>query len=282
MDLTPEEAAKLAGFSVKLPGYLPDGDYYLAGISYATEKKYVTMSFHGKSGHPIFVTMSKGDIGKAAAGLTKITFAKGTAYTGQKKDQFGERNVFLWEEEKGVIYEIASSLDGKELEKFAQSVGQGNYETIKKAIPVKGFEAKGNLTVQEASDMSGIPIKLPAYPQGGAPRHIFYTVSYGEEYVLMMYDLPGSDAFLNIEITKANLKDAYGKIPLIDPPHPNGQAVPFKDGIAYTYKLRGSSAAKPELTHFNGFMWEQDEGIVYKMISDLPHEELAKIASSFQ
>ncbi|MGG1661543.1 DUF4367 domain-containing protein [Brevibacillus sp. NRS-1366] len=40
--------------------------------------------------------------------------------------------------------------------------------------------------------------------------------------------------------------------------------------------------SKPELTHLNGFIWEPEEGVVYKLISDLSYEELKKIASSIK
>lgn len=282
IDLTPEEATKLAGFSVKLPGYLPKGDYYLASVSYSPVSKNAWVTFNGKDAKDIYLKMWKGDIRKETIGLKEIAYPKGKAYFGKLADQFASRNVLMWEEEKGVIYLVASRLEMSELDKIAQSMGKGDYATIKKGIPVKGFKTTGNITVQQASEMIGIPVKLPTYPANGKPGNIFYTISYGDEEVLIMYDIPGQDAFLDIEIKKADLKEEYKKVPLIDPPHPNGKAIPFENDIAYTFLLRANSLAKPELKHFNGFMWQEDKGVVYKMISDLPYEELMKIASSIK
>ncbi|MGE5702311.1 MAG: hypothetical protein ACM32O_07270, partial [Clostridia bacterium] len=282
LDLTQEEATKLAGFSVKLPGTLPAGDYYLAGFSYATADQRVMYSFHGNAGNPIFVEMWKGDIRKEAAGLTKTAFLKGKAYVGKKAEQYGDLNVFMWEEEEGVIYSMASGLPADKLDMIAQSMGKGNYAAMKKATPVKDFSTTGNLTVKQASERFGYSIKLPSYPSNGKPGNVFHSLSDGEEYVLIMYEIPGKDAFLDIEIKKTGLDEEYEKVPLIEYPLPNAKPVPFENGTAYTFKLKGSSLAKPELTHFNGFMWEEERGIVYKLISDLPHDELMKIASSIK
>ncbi|MFD2368727.1 DUF4367 domain-containing protein [Brevibacillus sp. GCM10020057] len=283
MDLAPEEAGKLAGFAVKLPGYIPEGNYYLAGLTYSAENKSVSVSYFGKGGYPILAKMWKGDIGKEAAGLKETVFPKGKAYVGKKPEEYGEMNIFMWEEAKGVIYMLASGLDVEELDKMAQSMGTGDYSTIRRAIPIKDFESKNHLTVLQASEMSGIPVKLPSYPQNGKAANISYTKSYGDEYVLVMYDIPDRDnALLNIEIKKADLKEEADQVPLIDYPNKNAKAIPFENGVAYTYQLSGSSVIHPELTHFNGLMWQEEKGVVYKLISDLPYEELMKIASSIK
>lgn len=158
----------------------------MAGLSYWAENKSVSVSFFGKGGNLIFTKMWKGDMGKEAAGLKETPFPKGKAYVGKKPEEFGEMNVLMWEEEKGVFYVMASGLAVEELDKMAQSMGKGDYSTIRSAIPIKGFESTNNLTVQQASEMSGISIKLPSYPHNGKAANIAYTLSYGNEYVLVM------------------------------------------------------------------------------------------------
>lgn len=281
--LTPERAAELVGFPIQFPGYIPpEDDYYITGVSYAPKDQSAWVTFHAKKKQPIYVKMFKGDIAKESAGLKETTFSKGKGFVGQNKEPFGDRNVFLWEEEKGVIYLIASSEEAGELRKIADSMGKGDYSTIKKATLAPGFKSVNNLTVEKASEMLGVPIKLPAYPANGEPGNISYAISRGEEHVLIMYDTADLNAFLDIEIKKSSAEDEYNSVPLIDYPNPNGEMIPFQNGKAYTFKLKGWSLSNPELTHFNGFLWEPEEGVVYKLISELPYKELMKIASSIK
>lgn len=281
--LTPERAAELVGFPIKFPGYIPpEDDYYITGVSYAPKDQSAWVTFHAKKKQPIYVKMFKGDIAKESTGLKETTFSKGKAFVGQKKDPFGDMNVFMWEEEKGTIYLIASSGEAGELRKIAESMGKGDYSTIKKATLAPGFKSVNNLTVEKASEMLGVPIKLPTYPENGEPGNISYTVSRGEEYVLIMYDTADLNAFLDIEIIKNSAEEEYNSVPLIDYPNPNGEMIPFQNSKAYTFKLKAFMMSNPELTHFNGFLWEPEEGVVYKLISDLPYEELMKIASSIK
>lgn len=270
-DLTPAEISKRIGFAVKLPGYLPKGDYLLAGIVYHSKQNTVSLSFMGLGTQSFYLAMQKGELAKEAAGLTK-TELKQRAYVG--KD--GERNELLWEEEKGVLYRLSSALPVEELKKIAETMGQGDYDKMKKAVPMKEEGEKIlNPSLEEASKKIGFPIKMPTVlPKGVELRVFAYEEFRGVPEVTLVNKENGPtipDIFIYLK--KGDINEEKRGVEGVE-------KIPFGGGFALAYKVPVSSINKPHLTEINGFTWSPAEGIVYSLHSDLPYEEIKKIAES--
>ncbi|WP_289141318.1 DUF4367 domain-containing protein [uncultured Brevibacillus sp.] len=77
-------------------------------------------SFFSQTATPF--SLWNGDIAVESKNLTNITTNKGIPYQGTPKEEFGEVNVFVWEEEKGVDYRLINKLSQEELLKIAESV----------------------------------------------------------------------------------------------------------------------------------------------------------------
>lgn len=271
-DLTPAEISVRVGYQVKLPGYFPKGEYILSGVLYSPKQNSASLAFFGLNAESFYLTMWKGDLAKEAVGLTKTSLAKGTAYLGTKY----ERNRLVWEEEKGVVYELSSDLPVEELKKIAETMGKGDYEKLNKATPImEKEETIQNPTLEEASKKIGFPIQMPTVlPKGVELRVFSYTEFMGHHDVTLLNKevgpaIPDVTVFIKKGDVGEGLKEGAGV-----------EKIPFGSSIAYTYKVPVTNYNKPNLTEVNGFTWTPASGIVYTIHSDLPLEEIKKIAAS--
>jgi len=270
-DLTPEEIAKRSGLPVLLPGYLPEGDYLLAGIVYHAKQQSVHLAFLGLDGVPFHMDIKKGGLVEESVGLNQTAFKKGVAYFGKAENT----NQFIWEEAGGAVYKLSGSLPEEELKKVAESMGKGEYSLMKKATVLNDQAKILHPSKELASTLLGYSLKLPTVlPEGVELRIFSYTEFLGKKQISIVNKKTGPDIpdiFLYVHQGDVD-EEMEGVLDV--------KKIPFGNGFAYTYQAPGSSANKPYLKERNGFVWSPDEGIIYTMQSDLPLEEIKKIAAS--
>ncbi|USG67173.1 DUF4367 domain-containing protein [Brevibacillus ruminantium] len=277
MDLTPAEATKQAGFSVKVPKYLPEGNYYPT-LSYKRSASQVVISYHGNAGNPFFLRIHPGEAAKERGELKEVSFAKGKAYMGKQPDKYDKMNVFIWEEEKGLVYELASGLSADELKKIAESVDVWDPAVIEWP-EVKGqAETTQELTREEAEQKFGSSFKVPTLLPLGATLSYGYTKGKESSSVDIFNETPGNAAaFLSIVISKESLEER--KKSVMQPKTIKPVKIGTSEGISF--HTPGSSYRNPDLTHFNGLLWE-DKGITYMMTSDMTVEQMITVAEWFR
>lgn len=267
MNLTGKEAQELAGFTVKLPG-LPKG-YRLDNLAFNRTTGNVVATLAGNNHKPFYMEMKKGDITKESAGMEVIKYKEGTAYQG-KKEGFGDMTVILWEEEPGLIYQLASGLPDYELAYIAESVG-----TSTELDEIRQSEEYGqifsDLTVEEASEMFGSPLKVPQLPSGMEWAIAF---SVPDESVIIHNKIAGK-VFVSINVCKMSYETIAKSDYMTDI-----KQVTVNGKAALTGKVPGYSFHEPDRVAWNSLVWEVSEGIVYAMNSNLDYEEMIKIAES--
>lgn len=265
LDLTTEEATKLAGFAVKLPTYVPNGQK-LAGLAYSPKMKQVNASYmYGENAKPFWMSMKKADLLKESGQMTKIPFKKGTAYYGQQEGS----NVLIWEEEKGVVYQMVSALTKEELVKIAESIGAAGQPEILGPVVKWTAEPEADLTLEEASKKFGYQVKVPkVLPEGTSLAYDYWK--HGNHESAGMYHQISGTFKLSIDVSKGD----------VDPT--NKEARKLGDTIYYIGTTPGWSYNEPERTTFNIVTWQEEAGIVYKISSSLSHDEMLKIAQSVE
>lgn len=278
IDITVEEAVQKAGFPVKLPSYLPEG-MFLSTISYAGKLGQVSLSYIGLQKKPFLMEVRKGSLqneGLTFSEKAELQLEKGKAYVG-KKQAMGEQTVLAWEDQ-GVIYQLAGGYTAEELTKIANSVGVGTPPVGPEIISMESPRA---ITREQATEFIGFPVKVPTYLPPGMKLGI--TNSTGKKTPMIdMFNTVTSDEIpsLLIMIRKGDLKEeAYGRVPERE----RVQETTIGNGApAYVGMFPGSSFVNPELTERVGLTFEGGPGEIYTIISDLPLEEIKKIAESMK
>lgn len=133
-------------------------------------------------------------------------------------------------------------------------------------------------TLEEASKQFGYQVKLPKYlPQNMTLAYQYYKSGEYDYESVSVYNMLGGALFLDITLTKGDAKKAASNsIP--------GSLSEKKIGKTtfYLSKQKGSSFLEPERTEWNRITWQEDEGIVYSIVSSLQYEEMIKIAQSVE
>lgn len=279
--LTQESASAQAGFPVKLPSYLPAG-YYLSDLVYVKDIGQVIGTYlRNAGGRPAYLRIKKGEIAKEATGLTEVTITKGKAYAGKRPQEYGDMNLLLWEEDKGIVYQWASGLAVDELKKMAESVGVGTPPT-----PPDQYEIESDtkdMTAEEAKEWLGSPIPLPTKQPLGVVISYHYYKSGEEESVTVNFKSPTNqeDRYF-IDIMKGDIQEKVGEVPLIDGKN-TVREIKLANGMtAYACQYKAWSAQDPNLTALQVLFWEPSKGVIYKTFGPKPIEEYVKIAESMK
>ncbi|MGG3885639.1 DUF4367 domain-containing protein [Brevibacillus panacihumi] len=275
--ITVEAASQKAGFPVKQPSYVPEG-FHLGNTSYAGKFGLVSLSYVSFQKGMFHLQVRKGSLQNEAATFTQKTelqLVKGKAISGKKKDT-GENQVLVWED-AGIIYQLTGGLAVEELAKIANSVGIG---TPPPGPEIISMESSGALTREQASEKIGFPIKVPTnLPQG---MKLSIVVLPGKESeMVFLHNKVISDEIpsLSIMIRKGDLKtEAYGRVPEPD----RVQETTLGSATAYVGMFPGTSAHNPKLTERMGLTFEAGPGEIYTIMSELPLEDIKKIAESLQ
>lgn len=275
--ITLEEAVQKAGFPVKLPSYLPEG-MFLSTISYAGKLGQVSLSYIGLQKKPFFMELRKGSLqneGLTFSEKAEIQVEKGKAYLG-KKQAMSEQTVLAWEDQ-GVIYQLAGGYTAEELTKIANSVGVGTPPVGPEII---SMESPNAITREQASEIIGFSVKVPTYLPQGMQLRIAHSPGM-KTPMIDMYSTVSSDKipFFMIMIRKGDLKqEAYGRVPEPE----RVQETTIGNAPAYVGKFPGTSFIDPTLIERVGLTFEGGPGEIYTIISDLPFEEIKKIAESMK
>ncbi|MEJ8543958.1 DUF4367 domain-containing protein [Brevibacillus borstelensis] len=270
MDLTPAEATKQAGFPVKVPRYQPAGKYYPT-LAYKRSASQVVISYHGNAGNPFFLRIHPGE-------WKEVSFAKGKAYVGKQPEKYDDMTVFMWEEEKGLVYELASGLSGDELKKIAESVDVWDPAVTEWPEVKMQSENTEELTREEAEEKFGSPFKVPTLLPPGTTLSYGYTKGKESSSVDIYNQTPGKTSnFLSIDVSKESLEEIKKSVTKPE------TIKPVKIGTiqGFSFQTPGSSYRNPELTHFNSLLWE-DKGITYRMTSDMTLEQMINVAEWFR
>ena len=263
--------SKQAGFELHFPNYIPGGKTSV-DLIFSEKTKHVVGSFFSQTELPFYLEMWKGDIVVESKNLTEITTKMGTAYKGTQKDGYGEANVLVWEEEKGIIYRLISKLSQEELVKIAESVKKGNkIELIEEADEEQVLYG---LDTTKASELFGAPIKIPAYlPSDVKKEAVALSASINKNNcTIMIYDQAtgktGSYFSLNHEkgsLTKEKTADM--------------KPIQLVQGTAFIGTVPLVSFMHPELKQLPVLMWEVN-GVVYSLKANVSIDELMKMAES--
>jgi hypothetical protein len=280
MGLSVQEASQQAGFDVKLPAKLPMGSF-LGNISYVQRTGKVIISYVGTKNKPIYLEISKGSLQDESSLLQHkagIQLSKKQALAGTKQAS-GDMNILVWEEEPGMVYQLVSGASLEELITMADSIGEDTTPASPSVIELPTIH---NLTVEEASKKVGFPVKLPTYLPKGMKLAIDYVQGMtADDHSLTIYSSIARKEvpFLSITVRKGDLRKEA--IELVQLP---SALVETKLGNrpAYIAKVPGSSFFDPNLTERNGLTFEVGSGIIYTIISDLPIDEIKKVAESIQ
>jgi hypothetical protein len=276
--LSVQEASQKAGFDVKLPAKLPIGSL-LGNISYVQSTGKVIVSYVGTNNKPFYLEIRKGSLQEESSLLqhkVEIQLSKEKALAGTKQ-AFGAMNVLVWEEEPGIVYQLVSGSSIEELITIADSIGKDTTPAGPSVIELKTIS---HLTVEEATKKMGFPVKLPTYLPKGMKLAIDYTTGMGTDFLDIYSSIASKEIpFLSIIVRKGDLrKEAMERVPL------PSSVVETKLGNqpAFIGKFPGSSIFDPNLTERNGLTFEVGSGIIYTIISDLPIDEIKKIAESIK
>lgn len=278
MGLSVLEATQKAGFDVKLPARIPMGSF-LGNISYVQSTGKVIISYVGTKNKPFYLEIRKGSLQEESSLLqhkVEIQLSKEKALAGTKQ-AFGDMNALVWEEEPGIVYQLVSGASIEELITIADSIGK---DTTPESPSIIEMKTISHLTVEDATKKMGFPVKLPTYLPKGMQLAIDYSEGMSTDYLEMYNSIASKEIpFLTIIVRKGDLrKEAMERVPL------PSSVVETKLGNlpAFIGKFPGSSFFDPNLTERNGLTFEGGSGIIYTIISDLPIDEIKKVAESIK
>ncbi len=278
MGLSVLEASQKAGFDVKLPARIPMGSF-LGNISYVQSTGKVIISYVGTKNKPFYLEIRKGSLQEESSLLqhkVEIQLSKEKALAGTKQ-AFGDMNALVWEEEPGIVYQLVSGVPIEELITIADSIGK---DTTPESPSIIEMKTISHLTVEDATKKMGFPVKLPTYLPKGMQLAIDYSEGMSTDYLEMYNSIASKEIpFLTIIVRKGDLrKEALERVPL------PSSVVETKLGNlpAFIGKFPGSSFFDPNLTERNGLTFEVGSGIIYTIISDLPIDEIKKVAESIK
>ena len=277
--LSQESASEQAGYPVKLPSYLPKG-YYLSDLVYVKDLGQVLGTYlRNAGGNAAYLRIKKAEIAKEVSSLTEVTLTKGKAYVGKRPHEYGDMNLLLWEEEKGIVYQFTSGLAVDELKKMAESVGIGTPPT-----PPDQYEIISDtqeITAEKAAEWLGSPLLLPTKQPEGAVISYSYTKSAEEESVTVNFNSPiKPDERFFIDIMKGDIQVEVGKVPYIDGKSTVKEIKLANGTTAYACQYKAWSPTDPNLTALQVLFWEPSKGVIYKTFGFKSIDEYVKIAES--
>jgi hypothetical protein len=279
-DLSIQEASQKAGVDIKLPARIPEGSF-LGNISYVQSTGKVILSYVGTQNKPFYLEIRKGSLQEESSLLqhkVEIQLSREKALAGTKQ-AFGDMNVLVWEEEPGIVYQLVSGAPLEELMTIADSIGKDSTPASSSIIQLQTIS---NLTAEEAAKKVGFPVKLPTFLPKGMKLAIAYEkgMSADDQSITIYSSIASKEIpFLSIIVRKGDLrKEAmeFAQRP--------SSLVETKLGNrpAYIAKIPGSSFHDPNLTERNGLTFEVGSGIIYTITSDLPIDEIKKVAESIK
>lgn len=263
--------SRKSGFELHFPSYIPGEKTYI-DLIFSEKTKHVAGSFFSYTATPFYLEMWNGDIAVESKGLTKIISKKGTSFRGTQKEEFGDVNVLVWEEEKGVIYRLISKLSHEELLKIAESVKKG--VQIKLIEESNEEQVLNGLNTTNASELFGSPIQIPSYlPSGVKKESVAISCSINKsERTITIYDQAAA-------ATGSYFSLVYEKGSLTKENTADKKPVQLVQGTAFIGTAPLLSFMHPEIKQLPLLVWEKD-GVVYTLRANTSVEELKKIAES--
>ncbi|USG65720.1 DUF4367 domain-containing protein [Brevibacillus ruminantium] len=263
--------SKKGGFELHFPSYIP-GDKTSINLNFSEKTKHVVASFFSQAAAPFYLEMWNGDIAAESKGLTMIATNKGTSYQGTQEENFGNVNVLVWEEEKGVIYRLVSKLSQEELLKIAESVKKG--VQIKLIEESSEEQVLSGLNTTSASELFGSPIQIPSYlPSSVKQESVAISCSINKsERKITIYDQAAAEtgSYFSLDYEKGSLTKEYTA---------ETKPIQLVQGTAFIGNAPLLSFTHPEIKQLPLLVWEED-GVVYTLRANTSVEELKKIAES--
>jgi hypothetical protein len=151
------------------------------------------------------------------------------------------------------------------------------------AIPgAPGAQLAGETTLDNVREQVDFPIRLPAYPRDlGAPKHV-YLQDFGGPLVVLVWveKADPSRARLSLHILGPGVVAMKGAPQIIAQTTVHRQPALWTEGpYMLIYSPHGANMA--ELVEGHVLLWEED-GLTYRLETDLSLEEARRIAESLQ
>ena len=147
------------------------------------------------------------------------------------------------------------------------------------------FNLAGETTLDEAAHQAGFAIRLPTYPTDlGPPDGVFYQYLNGPVVVLVwMNPAHPTEAAYSLHIFGAGAFVTKGVPPVVETATVNGREVAWLQG---PYMLSYGSGSEREwqmryLVSGRVLLWQED-GLTYRLESNLSFEEAIKMAESLK
>lgn len=190
--------------------------------------------------------------------------------------QIGAIRIFLSESTPMVTPDTSPEETGSQLIMTATPISQP-------AVYPSIADLAGETTLDEAQNELDFPIQLPTYPSDlGNPDRIFLQDFEGPAVLLVWLEPDQPEQIrMNLLILGPDVFAQKGAPTLIAETSVNGQRAIWTEGPHFLY-LGGSMYQTVTLVvEGNILVWEQD-GLTYRLETDLPLEEAVKVAESLE